>query len=108
MARKTTKSKKKSTASKASSKSAVPDVYNKYGKDSKASSKSAVPDVYGKYTKEAKKRIYVVKPGDSLSKIAKELLGDASRWPEIHEANKGKIENPDLIYPGQEFVIPDR
>jgi LysM repeat protein len=49
---------------------------------------------------------YVVKKGDSLSKIAGELLGDANRWPEIFEANKDKIEDPNLIYPGQEFVIP--
>jgi nucleoid-associated protein YgaU len=108
MTKKTKKSKQKSSVSEASSKSAVPDVYKKYGKDSKASSESAVPDVYGKYTKEAKKRIYVVKPGDSLSKIAKKLLGDASRWPEIYEANKDKIENPDLIYPDQEFYIPEK
>jgi nucleoid-associated protein YgaU len=50
---------------------------------------------------------YVVKSGDSLSKIAKELLGDASRWPEIYELNKDVIgDNPNLIRPGQEFKIP--
>jgi len=51
-------------------------------------------------------RTYVVKSGDSLSKIAAELLGDGSRWPEIFEANKDKIKDPNLIYPGQEFDIP--
>ncbi|MFP4344630.1 MAG: LysM peptidoglycan-binding domain-containing protein [Anaerolineales bacterium] len=51
-------------------------------------------------------RIYVVKPGDSLSKIAKELYDDAHRWPEIYEANRDKIDNPNLIRPGQELVIP--
>ena len=56
---------------------------------------------------EKKPRRYVVKSGDSLSKIAKELLGDAGRWPEIFEANKDKIENPNLIYPGQELVLPE-
>jgi Ca2+-transporting ATPase len=54
------------------------------------------------------KRTYVVKSGDSLSKIAGKLLGDVKRWPEIYEANKDKIKNPDLIYPGQEFVIPEK
>jgi nucleoid-associated protein YgaU len=55
---------------------------------------------------EAEARTYVVKSGDSLSKIAKELLGDAGRWPEIFEANKDKIKDPNLIYPGQELDIP--
>ena len=54
----------------------------------------------------AKSRVYVVKSGDSLSKIAKEVLGDASRWPEIFEANKDKIKDPNLIYPGQELRLP--
>jgi nucleoid-associated protein YgaU len=53
------------------------------------------------------KQVYVVKSGDSLSKIAKELLGDASRWPELYELNKDVIgDNPNLIKPGQEFKIP--
>jgi nucleoid-associated protein YgaU len=56
--------------------------------------------------KAAKTRTYVVKSGDSLSKIAKELLGDASRWSEIHEANRDQIANPNLIRVGQELIIP--
>lgn len=51
---------------------------------------------------------YVVKSGDSLSKIAKELLGDAGRWPEILELNKDQITNPSLIRVGQEFKIPTK
>lgn len=49
---------------------------------------------------------YEVQPGDSLSKIAQELLGDGNRWPEIFEANKGLIKDPNLIYPGQKLTIP--
>ena len=33
--------------------------------------------------------------------------GDASKWHRIYEANKDTIKNPDLIYPGQNFKIPD-
>jgi LysM repeat protein len=54
----------------------------------------------------APKRVYVVQPGDHLSKIAKEIYGDARRWPEIFEANKDKITDPNLIFPGQELRIP--
>ena len=53
-----------------------------------------------------KPRSYVVKSGDSLSKIAKELLGDADRWPEILAVNKDKISDPNAIKPGQELKIP--
>lgn len=52
-------------------------------------------------------RTYTVQSGDSLSKIAKALLGDANRWPEIFEANKDKIKDPNMIHVGQELVIPD-
>jgi len=52
-------------------------------------------------------KTYVVKAGDSLSKIAKKLLGDAARWPEILEANKGKIKDPNAIALGLELKIPD-
>jgi nucleoid-associated protein YgaU len=52
-------------------------------------------------------KTYIVKSGDSLSKIAKHSYGDANKWHRIYEANRDKIKNPDLIYPGQEFTIPD-
>jgi nucleoid-associated protein YgaU len=49
---------------------------------------------------------YVVKSGDTLSKIAKEFYGNAMKYPEIFEANKEVIKDPDLIYPGQKLRIP--
>lgn len=57
---------------------------------------------------QAEPQIYVVKAGDSLSKIAKALLGDANRWPEILAANKDKIKDADQISPGLELVIPKK
>ncbi|CAN5230350.1 hypothetical protein BH20GEM2_BH20GEM2_08140 [soil metagenome] len=51
-------------------------------------------------------RTYTVVSGDSLSKIAEREYGDASKWHAIYEANKDKIDDPDLIYPGQEFTLP--
>ena len=50
---------------------------------------------------------YVVRSGDSLSKIAKQFYGDAGKWKKIHAANADKIPNPDLIHPGLQLTIPD-
>ena len=52
-------------------------------------------------------RTHTVVSGESLSKIAKHYYGNASKWRVIYEANQDKIKNPDLIHPGQEFIIPD-
>ncbi len=52
-------------------------------------------------------RTYTVVAGDTLSKIAKREYGDAAKWHRIYEANKDTIKNPDLIYPGQTFKIPN-
>lgn len=60
----------------------------------------------GSSTASAGAQTYTVKSGDSLSKIAKSVYGDASAWRRIYEANRDKIKNPDLIHPGQEFTIP--
>lgn len=49
---------------------------------------------------------YVIKSGDSLSKIAKSYYGDAMQYPKIFEANREVIEDPDKIYPGQKIRIP--
>lgn len=51
-------------------------------------------------------KTYVVVKGDSLSKIAKREYGDANKWRTIYEANKDRIKDPDLIYPGQELKVP--
>lgn len=51
-------------------------------------------------------KMYIVKKGDSLSKIAKHEYGDANKWRRIFEANQDQIKDPDLIQPGQELKIP--
>ena len=51
-------------------------------------------------------RTYTVVAGDSLSKIAQRELGDASRWRAIYDANRDKIDDPDLIHPGQVLTMP--
>ena len=49
---------------------------------------------------------YTVAKGDSLSKIAKKVLGNANRWREIFDANRDQLDNPDLIQPGQVLKLP--
>jgi nucleoid-associated protein YgaU len=52
------------------------------------------------------KQFYTVKKGDYLSKIAKEVYGNANKYNVIFEANKPMLRDPNLIYPGQVLVIP--
>jgi nucleoid-associated protein YgaU len=51
---------------------------------------------------------YTVVSGDYLSLVASYLsiYSNSKRWPEIYEANKDKVKDPDLIYPKQDLVIP--
>jgi nucleoid-associated protein YgaU len=49
---------------------------------------------------------YTVKAGDTLSKIAKEHLGNANSYMAIFEANRDQLQDPDQIKPGQVLKIP--
>jgi len=51
-------------------------------------------------------RTYKVQPGDTLSKIAKSVYGNANDYNRIFEANRDKLQSPDKIQPGQELLIP--
>ncbi len=51
--------------------------------------------------------MYTVNPGDSLWAISGkgEIYGNPYQWPLIYKANRSKIKDADLIYPGQQFDI---
>jgi nucleoid-associated protein YgaU len=49
---------------------------------------------------------YTVKAGDTLSKIAKEHLGDANAYIDIYNANRDVLKDPDKIFPGQVLKLP--
>jgi len=51
---------------------------------------------------------HVVKKGECLWYIAgyEQIYGNPLKWPLIYKANKDKIKDPDLIYPGQVLAIP--
>ena len=51
-------------------------------------------------------QFYVVKKGDSLSKIAEEFYGDKMLYPKIFEANSNVLSDPNKIKPGQRLRIP--
>lgn len=51
-------------------------------------------------------RTYVVKPGDTLRKIAGEVYGDPDAWPRLHEANRARVPEPHRMAVGTELVIP--
>jgi Uncharacterized protein containing LysM domain len=59
-------------------------------------------------TAEQVQQVYVVKQGDSLSKIAKLHYGDGNAWTRIFEANRDVLDDPDKIYPGQTLKLPAR
>jgi nucleoid-associated protein YgaU len=49
---------------------------------------------------------YTVKPGDTLSKIAKDHLGNANAYMEIFNLNRDQLSDPDKIKPGQVLKLP--
>ncbi len=49
---------------------------------------------------------YTVESGDTLSQIAKQCYGKASKWQAIFAANRDQLDDPDLIQPGQILKIP--
>ena len=54
----------------------------------------------------AASKTYTVKPGDTLSHIAKEHLGSAGAYMKIFELNKDQLTDPDKIKPGQVLRLP--
>jgi hypothetical protein len=52
--------------------------------------------------------IWEVKPGDSLSKIAKSAYDNAGEYMRIFEANRNILTDPNLIKPGQKLVVPTK
>lgn len=51
-------------------------------------------------------REYIVKPNDSLWKIAQSQLGSGHRWKYLYELNKAKIKDPKKLKAGMKIIIP--
>ena len=76
----------------------IPDWPNEIVADIKATGASAAGS--------AGEGTYTVKPGDTLSKIAKQMLGDSNAYTEIFNANRDQLSDPNKIQPGQVLKIP--
>ena len=57
--------------------------------------------------KPARINVVTVQPGNTLWAIARERYGQGILYVRVFKENKGKIRDPDLIYPGQVFSLPD-
>ena len=51
--------------------------------------------------------VFLVQPGNSLWRIARKAYGKGNHYTVIYKANVDQIRNPDLIYPGQLFLVPN-
>jgi LysM repeat protein len=71
--------------------------------DIRVEAKAAAPAKAGAAAPQA---TYTVKAGDTLSKIAKEHLGNANAYMEIFNANRDQLTDPDKIKPGQVLKLP--
>ena len=81
-------------------------IVNLINKEGKIVAKDDV-NVYGEVLKNAgNKTLLVVQKGDALWKIAYQRLGGGQKYLDIIELNKDKINNPDLIFPKQLFILP--
>lgn len=82
--------------------------------DAKASAKTApaVEDLAAAFKPEIakpskpKRKVIRVRRGDSLWRISRRHLGNGKKWASFYKLNKRKIDNPNLIYPGQTLIIP--
>jgi len=75
--------------------------------DGKVTARAEVPFQRAELPPEGlREGMVVVQPGHSLWRIARATYGRGVRYTIIYEANRAQIRNPNLIYPGQVFVLP--
>lgn len=88
-------------------------VSSMFGSDAQAAEAPAtagispqVAEIAASVAPTAQVNTYTVASGDTLSKIAKHVYGDANAWGRIFEANRDQLSNPDRIMPGQVLRLP--
>ncbi len=96
--------------SKSTGRIAEPPVVTKNIPQAPAATKRVVMEVQAKREPaKPKPRIYTVKSGDSLWRIARDQLGDASRHLELAKLNEAVLGgDPDNLKPGQKIILPPK
>ncbi len=84
------------------------EIFEESARDGSEINKVIVPVIYGPRIVPGYVgyRLHEVRPGDTLSAIANTHYGDPARFPDIVRANPLVIDDPNLIFPGQELRIP--
>lgn len=52
-------------------------------------------------------KFYIIRKGDTLSKISRKYYGTPDQWYRIHQANKDVLPNPDKLKRGMKLIIPE-
>jgi nucleoid-associated protein YgaU len=52
-------------------------------------------------------KFYIVRKGDTLSRISRIYYGSPNKWYKIYEANRDQLDNPDVLKPGMKLRIPN-
>ncbi len=60
----------------------------------------------GSKTSSGKSRTYTVREGDTLASISRRFYKSSSHWKKIRDANRGSLDNPAKLKPGQTLTIP--
>lgn len=75
--------------------------------DSSAASEAAVPETVAPKLQHTDGAV-IIRRGDSLWRISRRVYGHGTRYSTIYLANQEQISDPDRIWPGQVFTVPDR
>lgn len=78
----------------------------KVAESSSGTMEEAVEQVDTAFEESTDTEYYTIESGDTLWGIAAKFLGNGSKYPEIFEANREVIEDPDKIFVGQKIRIP--
>jgi nucleoid-associated protein YgaU len=71
-----------------------------------ASAKASASPAPGAKSERSSAQQYVVKPGDTLARLADQFYSAPHKWEKIYEANKDQVKNPNYIYVGMKLNIP--
>lgn len=82
------------------------DPYPTYGSPSPVDRSASMASSYPSEPSSSGARYHTVVKKDTLFGLARQYYGDASKWKDIYEANRGKISDPNRIRVGDRLVIP--